>query len=140
MATRFGAASLAGPVYGPTYARAADASGGGALAADVAFTPASCTAGLQLVFADNRTFACPVGASPTAPNISDCAWFALQGRDAGWVNATAVAVLNATAVRLSAESGGADDVVIATAFGQASWPVTVLFSGPLPVVPWNTTL
>lgn len=70
MASRFGAA---GAVYGPTYAAARDASGVGALAAEVAFAPRSCASGLQLVYGDDRTSVCPVGVSPTAPNISDCA-------------------------------------------------------------------
>ena len=70
IATRFNA-SASGPVYGPTYAAAADASAGGVLAADVVFAADTVAAGLQLVFDDNRTATCPVGWSPTSPNITE---------------------------------------------------------------------
>lgn len=135
-AVQWGAASREGPAIGPLYARAADVSAtAGALAADVVFSDASCPFGLALVFGINYTSTCPVGLSPTAPTIDECAWFALRGAASGWVNATAVEVLNATAIRLSAP--GVADVAVGTAFGQSSYPVTVLFSGPLPVTPWS---
>jgi hypothetical protein len=136
---QWGAASHAGPVYGPLYAAAADASAAaGALAADVTFAPSSCPFGLQLVFGVNWTSTCPVGASPTAPSLAECAWFAVRGAATGWHNATAVSILNATAVRLAVP--GVQDAPVATAFGQGSYPVTVLFSGTLPVAPWSETL
>ncbi len=31
------------------------------------------------------------------------------------------------------------DVAIGSAFGQGSYPVTVLYGGTLPVVPWNAS-
>lgn len=141
-AVRWGAASTSGPVYGPLYARAADAGGGGGggggvLAADVAFAPPSCAAGLQLVLAQPWTSTCPVNASASAPVLAECAWFGVQGATTGWHNAS-VAVLNDTAIRLTVD--GVADAAIATAFGQGAYPVTVLYSGTLPVAPWNETI
>lgn len=140
-AVRWGAASTMGPVYGPLYESATDASSssGGALTADVSFLPSSCSGGLQLVLSEPWTSACPVNASASAPALSECAWFALRGAATGWHNAS-VAVLNNTAVRLSVE--GVNDAAVATAFGQSAYPVTVLFSvsGALPVAPWNETI
>ena len=60
-----------------------------------------------------------------------------RGATTGWFNAT-VALINNTAVRLSV--AGVNDAAVATAFGQGAFPVTVLFSGPLPVAPWNETI
>lgn len=139
-AVLYGAASRAGPVYGPLYAAAADtsAAAGGVLTADVSFSPSSCPFGLQLVFGVNYTSTCPVGVSPTAPSLAECSWFAVRGAASGWLNATDVSVLNATAVRLSVP--GVRDVAVATSFGQTSYPVTVLFSGSLPVAPWTETI
>lgn len=137
-AVQWGAASKEGPVYGPLHARSIDASAAaGSLAADVAFVPESCEFGLQLVLNVNWTSTCPVGVSPTAPTLDECSWFSIQGAASGWHNATGVEVLNATAVRLSVP--GVSDVAVATAFGQSAYPVTVLYSGDLPVAPWNAT-
>ena len=145
-AARWGSASVSGPVYGPLYSHATDASGGSSLAADVSFTPSSCAAGLQLVFGEPWTSECPVNASASAPDISECAWFAIQGSSSGWHNAT-VTILNGTTVRLTVTGNAtgtpgdyAMDTAIATAFGQGAYPVTVLFSGTLPVAPWNATI
>lgn len=142
MLTRFGAASQAGPVYGPTYSLARDSSSGASLSAEVTFDGS--TVGATLVLLTDGA-SCPVGVSPTAPNVTDCAWFAIQGSMSGWVNATTVTLVNATSIRLSAQ-GAAGEVALATAFGQASWPVATLFSDgaagnapPLPAIPWNET-
>lgn len=134
-AARYGAASASGPVYGPLYASAVARNG--TLAADVGFTPASCAGGLQLALDVQWTSACPVNASASAPALSECAWFALRGAATGWHNAS-VAVLNGTAVTLTVD--GVEDIAVATAFGQGAYPVTVLFSGLLPVAPWNETI
>jgi hypothetical protein len=138
----YGQASLSGPFLGPLYLSAADASvQGSELAAEVAFEPSSAEGGLQLILNRNGTSWCPVGQSATAPSISDCSWFSLLGSASGWVNASRVELLNGTAVRLSAPSALAGDTVLATAWGQNSYPVCVLFNAVgLPVSPWNESL
>ena len=136
------------PLYGPTYASAADSGAPtppGTIAADVSFVPASVLpGGLQLVLGVNGTSWCPVGQSPTAPTIAQCAWFAIQGRASGWLNVTGVTVLNATAVRLSAtlpvsRSAATGDVAVATAWAQGSYPVSTLYANGLPASPWNVS-
>ena len=92
MTVMYGARSA--PIYGPTYAAAQDSGAAtppGTLAADVSFAPSSALpGGLALVYGVNGTSWCPVGQSPSAPTLSECAWFALQGAASGWLNVTEV--------------------------------------------------
>jgi hypothetical protein len=148
LATMYGAS--APKIYGPTYASALDSGAAtppGTLSADVSFTTDSTApGGLEIVLGVNGTSWCPTGQSPTAPTLSECAWFSLQGRASGWLNATMIDILNASAVRLSAplpslaSNPSLSDVVVATAWAQNSYPVSTLYANGLPATPWNETV
>lgn len=132
--------SKEGPIYGPIYQSASvtTTGGGNTLSADISFQPNSCVNALQMIYNINFTSTCPVGYSPTAPTLNQCVWFSIRGLATGWHNATNVDIINSTAIRLSVPD--INDTAIATSFGQNSFPVTVLFSGSLPVVPWSEAI
>jgi hypothetical protein len=145
--TQFNKTSL--QILGPTYMASEDATTdptGQTISAVVSFQPETCgDGGVRFVYGLNDTSLCPTDEG-IAVNV--CAWFAVQSAKSGaWANATSVAVVNATAVRLTAPgSGVAGDTSAATSFGWGAYPVVTLFSNGggtginLPVTPWNVSV
>jgi hypothetical protein len=113
--------------------------GGVAVSVEVSFDPASVVAGLRWVDGAH----CPV---EDGVPFAECSWFSVQTEDGLWHNATGSLTkdhkrLVLTTLPILGErnqtASSASTTAAATSFGFSPWPVTALYSGDLPVFPWN---